>query len=498
MLCDFLHVGLRLEPLVERGAECLEVVVPERVGPSLVEELREVGDEVRVLARDHEVELGGVHADHLLERLDLDLALGEVGHAAHQAALVEHDVELVPVALLVQRVVHHRLEHALLLEAVLLLRTLLHDRLHLEELEAVQHDGAGHLGLRELRRLGVALALLALLRVERGHEALADLGADFARVVALHAQRVAVHERALAAAELAVRAAGPDGGVGGFEVLVHDEAAVLDESALVDEVEVAVLDVLGAAADAEAALLGVDGALRAFLLFLGQLIHHLLGLLFILGVRLLVVLLLVDDGADLLVEQLEVRFVVERVALFDVHAEALALLHDVAVEDAVVAEVVGLDGLLVGVRVEELVLVLVVLEPVDAVLGHAAVVDALDEREDLEPVALEQHVARLLVVDFGDQLGLGLDEVVDVGVVDRDEPVPVLEDRVLVDRLLALLVLVLLGARVLADLLQRGVLDAEAQHEFVEGHFEAGGERDDLVVAVEVDHLVVDHVDAVL
>lgn len=496
MLRDFLHVGLVFEPLVERGAECLEVVVPECVGPGLVEELREVGDEVCVLARDHQVELGGVHADHLFERLDLDLALGEVGHAADQAAFVEHDVELVAVALLVERVVDDRLEHALFLEAGLLLGALLHDRLDLEELEAVEHDGAGHFGLRELRRLGVAVAVLALLGVERGHEAAADLGADFARVVALHAQRVAVHERALAAAELAVRAAGPDGGVGGLEVLVDDEAAVLDEPALVDEVEVAVLDVLGAAADAEPALLRVDRAQRAFLLFLLQFLH-LLGLLVLLGVHFLVVLLLLHDGADFLIEQLEVGLVVERVALFDVHAEALALLHDVAVEDAVVAEVVGLDRLFVGVCVEELVVLLVVLEPVDAVLGHAAVVDALDEREDLEPVAVEQHVARLLVVDFGDQLGLSLDEVVDVRVVDRDEAVPVLEDRVLVDRLLALLVLVFLGARVLPDLLQRGVLDAEAQHQFVEGHFEAGGERDDLVVAVEVDHVVVDHVDAV-
>ena len=90
-----------------------------------------------------------------------------------------------------------------------------------------------------------------------------------------------------------------------------------------------------------------------------------------------------------------------------------------------------------------------------------------------------------------------MDEVVDVGVVNGDEAVPVLEDGVLVDGLLGLLMLVLLGARVLADVLERGVLDAEAEHELVVGHFEAGRERDDLVVAVEVDHVVVDDVDAV-
>jgi len=185
------------------------------------------------------------------------------------------------------------------------------------------------------------------------------------------------------------------------------------------------------------------------------------------------------------------------VALFDVHAEAFALLHDVAVEDAVVAEVVGVDRLFVGVCIEELVIVLVVLEPMDAVLGHAAVVNALDEREYLEPVAVEQHVARLLVVDFGDQFGLSLYEVVDVRVVDGDQAVPVLENRVLVDGFLAFLVLVFLGARVLADLLQGSVLDAEAKHEFVKGHFEAGRECNNLVVAVEVDHVVVDHVNTV-
>jgi len=185
------------------------------------------------------------------------------------------------------------------------------------------------------------------------------------------------------------------------------------------------------------------------------------------------------------------------VALFDVHAQAFALLHDVAVEDAVVAEVVGVDRLFVGVCIEELVIVLVVLEPMDAVLGHAAVVNALDEREYLEPVAVEQHVARLLVVDFGDQFGFGLYEVVDVRVVDGDKAVPVLENRVLVDGFLAFLVLVFLGARVLADLLQGSVLDAEAKHEFVKGHFEAGRECNNLVVAVEVDHVVVDHVNTV-
>lgn len=57
--------------------------------------------------------------------------------------------------------------------------------------------------------------------------------------------------------------------------------------------------------------------------------------------------------------------------------------------------------------------------------------------------------------------------------------------------------LVLLSARVLAVVLQRGVLDAEAEHELVIGHFEAGREHDDLVVAVEVVHAVVDDVDAV-
>lgn len=41
-------------------------------------------------------------------------------------------------------------------------------------------------------------------------------------------------------------------------------------------------------------------------------------------------------------------------------------------------------------------------------------------------------------------------------------------------------------------------MNAEAEDEFVVGHLEAGGERDDLIVAVQVHHLVVDDVDAVL
>lgn len=129
-----------------------------------------------------------MHADYLFERLDLDLALREVGHAADQAAFVEHDVELVAVALFVESVVDDRLEHALFLEAGLLLGTLLHDCVDLEELEAVEHDRACHLRLRELRRLRVAAAVLALLGVERGHETAANLTADFTRVVALHAE----------------------------------------------------------------------------------------------------------------------------------------------------------------------------------------------------------------------------------------------------------------------------------------------------------------------
>lgn len=179
VLGDFLHVGLVLEPVVEGGAEGLEVVVPECVGPGLVEELRKVGHEFGVLARDHQVELRRVHADHLLERLDLDLALREVGHAADQAAFVEHDVQLVAVALFVECVVHHRFEHFLFLELGLFLGAFLHHGVHFEELEAVEHDRTSHLRLRKLRRLRVAVDLLALLGVERGHETAANLGADF-------------------------------------------------------------------------------------------------------------------------------------------------------------------------------------------------------------------------------------------------------------------------------------------------------------------------------
>jgi len=120
-----------------------------------------------------------VHTDYLFERLDLDLALREVGHAADQAGFVEHDVKLVSVALFVESVVNDRLEHALFLEAGLLLRTLLHDCLDLEELEAVEHDRACHFRLGELRRFRVTAAVLALLGVECGHETAANLTADF-------------------------------------------------------------------------------------------------------------------------------------------------------------------------------------------------------------------------------------------------------------------------------------------------------------------------------
>jgi len=140
-------------------------------------------------------------------------------------------------------------------------------------------------------------------------------------------------------------------------------------------------------------------------------------------------------------------------AFLDLHSEALAVLNDVVVQDPVIAEVVRVDGILVGVRVEELVVVLVVLQPVDAFLRDAACLDTLDKREDLEAIALEQDVAGLLVIDLFDEARLFLDEIVDVWVVDRHEPVPVLEDGLLVDGLFDLLVLVLLGTGVLTDLL---------------------------------------------
>jgi len=54
--------------------------MPERVGPCLVEELRQVADQLLALALLHCVELVGVHPYDLFKRVDLYLVLGELGN----------------------------------------------------------------------------------------------------------------------------------------------------------------------------------------------------------------------------------------------------------------------------------------------------------------------------------------------------------------------------------------------------------------------------------
>jgi len=143
------------------------------------------------------------------------------------------------------------------------------------------------------------------------------------------------------------------------------------------------------------------------------------------------------------------------------------------------------------VAVQLLFLVLLVHQPIDAVLTDAPVVDALDQRENVEAVSVQDHVAGFLVVDFGEQLAVLLDEGLDVGVVDADQSVHFLVLGVLVLHLVQFVV----GVR--DDLLQGSVLDAQTEHQFVLRHFESCGKGDDLVFAVQVHHAVVDDVDSV-
>jgi hypothetical protein len=268
MLSYFLNISLTLNPTVEWWPEGLELVMPERVGPGLVEELRQIGYQSCVLPWNHQIELAGVHADHLLQTLDLDVALGEVGDAADQATLVEHDVEVVAVAFVVERVVDHGLEHALFLKLCLLGRAFLQHGLHFEEVEAVEHDCAGHFGLRELRGFGVGFGLFALLTVECAYETFADFLADFARVEAFHAQRTAVHQSALTSAEFTVRATGPDGWVGCFEIFVNNEASILDQTTFVNEVEITIFNIFGTAAYAQTTFFDINCPLWTFFFLL--------------------------------------------------------------------------------------------------------------------------------------------------------------------------------------------------------------------------------------
>lgn len=57
-----LQVLLLTDPAVQAGPEALELVVPKRIRPGLVQELRQVANECLTLAFYHQVQLRRVHA----------------------------------------------------------------------------------------------------------------------------------------------------------------------------------------------------------------------------------------------------------------------------------------------------------------------------------------------------------------------------------------------------------------------------------------------------
>lgn len=282
-----------------------------------------------------------MHADHLFQTLDLDVALGEVGDAADQATLVEHDVEVVAVAFVVERVVDNGLEHALFLELGLLGRAFLQHSLHFEEVEAVEHDCAGHFGLRELRGFGVGFGLFAVLSVECAYETFADFLADFARVEAFHAQRTAVHQSAVTSAEFTVRASGPNGWVGCFEIFVNNQAPVLDQTTFVNEVEITIFNIFGTAAYAQTTLFDINCPLWTFFFLLLQLLH-LFSLLIILGISFFIILFLKHDSTNLFIHQFVIWFILQRITLFELNPQPLALLQNVSVEMGIITKLVRL------------------------------------------------------------------------------------------------------------------------------------------------------------
>lgn len=121
-----------------------------------------------------------MHADNFFQRFDLDVALREVSDATDQATFVEDDVELVAVAFFIQGVVDDWLEHALIFEFGIFGGAFFQHCVDFEEVETVEHDGAGHLRLRELRGFGISFCLLTLFSVECAYETFANFLAYFA------------------------------------------------------------------------------------------------------------------------------------------------------------------------------------------------------------------------------------------------------------------------------------------------------------------------------
>jgi len=127
-----------------------------------------------------------------------------------------------------------------------------------------------------------------------------------------------------------VAASSPNAWISGFEVLVHNESAVLDESTFVDEVEVPVFDVACSAADAHAAVQIFNGLLHRRS-FVAQLLH-----LFLLAEVFLLVFLDVLafelDSAEFVVQEFVVGVVAEGLAFVDAHSEFPAPLDYIVLE----------------------------------------------------------------------------------------------------------------------------------------------------------------------
>lgn len=128
-----------------------------------------------------------------------------------------------------------------------------------------------------------------------------------------------------------MRASGPNRWISCFEIFVDNEAAVLDKTTFMNEVEIAILNILSTATDAQSAIFDVNRPLRTFLFLLLQFLH-LLGLLIILGICLFIIFFLEDNGPNLFIHQFVIWFVVQRISLFKLDSQSLALLQYVGLQ----------------------------------------------------------------------------------------------------------------------------------------------------------------------
>mmetsp|Transcript_29462 Transcript_29462/g.28607 ORF Transcript_29462/g.28607 Transcript_29462/m.28607 type:complete len:223 (-) Transcript_29462:1918-2586(-) len=208
-------------------------------GPVLTEELGHVGDDPPFVPGGQRVQVVFMQAHETPQALQDHILIPHIGDRVYEADAVEGELDEVAFALVREVVtlevlpvldLHHpRLQHQWVGGADVVVD------------EAAREDAALALweveGGEFLLHGASFLALVPHGRVINVEDAPGEAGAHLSAIVAVHPQRPALGERLVPPTELTQAPCSKDGWVRGLEVLVHYQAAIVDEPIVVDGME---------------------------------------------------------------------------------------------------------------------------------------------------------------------------------------------------------------------------------------------------------------------